>query len=464
VGGLCNIRGITGVAAVEQAVVNPEPWSIHPMARLVSLLLMATLIVLLGITFYQVVPLFLAAVLAMLCQPVYRKILAWTGHRTALASGLTTAAALLLILVPALLGTIAATKQMYTLAQSTLAGREWRSATTLLRERLDFDRLAAMASQFTGEEVTPEAMQRELDERLRAAAVALAQKTLGFVGSTLTLLGNALSILVGSMIFGVALYYFLGDGPALIQGAIDLIPVHREYQQQLLTQFQQAVRAVVLATFSAALGQGIATGIGMSLTGFHHFFLVTILATVTALIPLLGTWLVWGPYVVWLACTDHWGQAAFLAIYGAAFVGLLDNVIRTYVLQSNVKLHPLLAFVSVLGGIQVMGLWGVFIGPIVASCLHALVKIFNAELVAFSHERTGKKSTAAGATAVELLPAADSGAAAANATADSAHQVKTPSPAPNVDGTPREKTPSQSDPSADNGDAVPAKPRSAEPN
>jgi hypothetical protein len=59
------------------------------------------------------------------------------------------------------------------------------------------------------------------------------------------------------------------------------------------------------------------------------------------------------------------------------------------VLHSNVKLHPLLAFVSVLGGIQVMGLWGIFIGPIVASCLHALIKIFNTEIVAFSEERQG---------------------------------------------------------------------------
>src|SRR5205823_3324144 len=61
-----------------------------------------------------------------------------------------------------------------------------------------------------------------------------------------------------------------------------------------------------------------------------------------------------------------------------------------YVLHTNVKLHPLLAFVSVLGGIQVMGLWGIFIGPIVASCLHALVKIFNSELEAFSAEQQAR--------------------------------------------------------------------------
>jgi hypothetical protein len=70
-------------------------------------------------------------------------------------------------------------------------------------------------------------------------------------------------------------------------------------------------------------------------------------------------------------------------------VGILDNVVRAYVLNSDTKLHPLLAFISVLGGLQVLGLWGVFIGPIVASCLHALVQIFNHELVELSRERFG---------------------------------------------------------------------------
>jgi hypothetical protein len=112
-----------------------------------------------------------------------------------------------------------------------------------------------------------------------------------------------------------------------------------------------------------------------------------VLAILSALIPMLGTWLVWGPCAVWLWWNGQWWQAILLAVYGVAVVGMLDNVVRTYVLNSNTKLHPLLAFISVLGGLQAMGLWGVFIGPTVASCLHALVKIFNHELGALSRER-----------------------------------------------------------------------------
>src|SRR6478672_13086274 len=114
------------------------------MARLVSLLLMGAVIVMLGLTFYQVMapflmPLFLAGVLAMLCQPIYRRFLVWTKNRTPLAAGLTTCAVLLIILVPLTLGIVGAAKQLYTLAQTRLAhsklkGSDWTEVTRAIRE------------------------------------------------------------------------------------------------------------------------------------------------------------------------------------------------------------------------------------------------------------------------------------------------------------------------------------------
>jgi hypothetical protein len=89
-----------------------------------------------------------------------------------------------------------------------------------------------------------------------------------------------------------------------------------------------------------------------------------------------------------------------------------------------VKLHPLLAFVSVLGGIQVMGLWGIFIGPIVASCLHALIKIFNTELVAFSEEKQGRPTPD---ESTLPLPAGGSETASADVKLDG-QQTTVPSP------------------------------------
>lgn len=499
------------------------------MARLVSLILLATLIVFLAITFFQVLapfilPLFLAGVLAMLCQPIQRRFLKLTGQRSAWAAGLTTATVLTMLLVPLAAGMTAATTQLYTLTQYMLDSPRWSDAVRIVKtelqskhsvkqveevtgQRLDLvewrdqmnarrrvdqllgeylkrtgktiefpppeklDKLPADDPQFTAlvkelsektstaltaeefrkelaakraiddllaraqkqvetpldaEEldrqlqvrlffegattrlnkvlpspVDSEKLQDEVQNRIKDVSQAVVSRTLGAVGNTLGLVGQFVSFLISLITFVIAFFYFLADGPALLQAAQNLVPVDREYQRQLLVQFEQAVRAVVLATFAAALGQGIATGTAMYFLVSDRFVFMLLLSTVSALVPLLGTWLVWGPGAVWLAWNGHWASAAFLAAYGAFFVGTLDNVIRTYVLQSNVKLHPLLAFVSILGGLQVMGLWGLFIGPIVASCLYALVNIFNTELKAFSQE----KFSAAGLTNTPSPPA-----------------------------------------------------------
>lgn len=373
------------------------------MARYVSLALLAALVIFLGITFFQVIapflmPLFLAGVTALLSQPLFRRLLRWTGNRTKLAAGLTTLTLVASVLLPLLLGTYLATVQLYGFARDTLGSPKWKEAVEAVWSQLDID----LAIERFGPWFKPELADKNLTDDQRAALatevkhdteakirdgiMALTKRTFSVAASGLSALGEAMSMAVSLVMYLIALYFFLADGPALVASGEAMIPLHRDYTRELLTQFNHVVRAVVLATFAAALAQGLALGIGLQIAGFGHFFLLSFLATLAALIP-LGTLLVWGPCAVWMACTGHWGWAIFLAVYGAGFVGTLDNVIRTYVLQSNVTLHPLLAFVSVLGGLQLMGFWGVFIGPVVAALLHGLIKIFNAELVALSQER-----------------------------------------------------------------------------
>ena len=203
------------------------------------------------------------------------------------------------------------------------------------------------------------------------------------------LLSTTVAVLIGLTIYVIALYYFLADGPDLLASAEKLIPVHVDYQREMLHEFATAVRSVVIATFMAAIAQGIATTVALEMFGFGHMFAILILATIFSLIPLAGAWIVWGPFAIWLFAGGHWIQGLVLTTYGIVVIGMLDNLVRAYVLNTDTKLHPLLALVSVLGGIETLGLWGVFIGPIVASCLYALVRIFNTELFALSRERFG---------------------------------------------------------------------------
>ena len=374
------------------------------MARVVSLSVLTTLIIFLGITFYQVVapfllPLFLAGVLTILSHPLFQFFARKTNDRTRVAAGLTTATVMLLILTPLLVGIVLAALQLYDLATDRTTVTRWVGSIQEFRQTWgdeEFDqRVLDWLEPFIEDEIDVqdfherrEAFEQRLTENAVESLRLLAGRTLGLASATtLGFLGGLVGALIGFVMFGIALYYFLADGPALLEAAESLIPVHAEYQRQLVRKFEKVVRAVVMATLVSAIAQGLATATLLYVAGIHHFFIFFIITTCTAVIPLAGTWVVWGPCAVWMVWQGHWVAALFVAVIGAVVIGTMDNVIKTYVLHSDAKLHPLLAFISVLGGLKAMGLWGVFIGPIVASCLHALVQIFNVELKALSEER-----------------------------------------------------------------------------
>lgn len=350
-------------------------------------------------------PLFLAAVVAMVSQPILKYFVKRTNGHVRIAAGITTGLIVSAILVPLCVGIFLGSLQLFTTVVNTLDEANWNKTVQTVRQKVEisndkFHQFIEWSEQYLENEVNltqngenhnhSASVDEFLRKNLQSALVPITRRSLGVAASTVGMLGGLFSALIAWVMFIIALYYFLADGHSLIDSTQSLIPVHVEYQKKLIDQFQKVVRAVVLATFLAAIGQGLTTALALSVVGFDHFIVFLILATVTSMVPLLGSWLIWAPCAGWLIYQGHWGSAIFLIAIGTLVVGTMDNVIRTYVLQSDAKLHPLLAFVSVLGGLQMMGLWGVFIGPIVASCLHALVQIFNAELKAYSQEKFQK--------------------------------------------------------------------------
>lgn len=400
------------------------------MNRSISLLVLLALLVILGATFYQFVapfllPLFLAAVLAIVCQPVYLWLLQRCGEkRRWLAAGLTTAGVVSLVLIPALIGTMVAATQLvsftrtYLSAETIAESRLWKEVlepaiakVSVFVPQAASSTVASEADAITENEraevprPTPaahytEIIRQQLASNAEGVAKSLAGTTLQLASSTV---GAFVSLTIASGMLLLAFFFFLQDGPELIAAAEDLIPVPLEHQRELCLRFTKVTRAVVLATFLAAFTQGLATALALQVLGFGHFLVFLVVATISALVPVAGTWIVWVPCAGWLAVQGHWGAAIGLTIWGAGVVGVLDNVVRTYVLQSDAELHPLLAFVSVLGALQVMGLWGIFIGPIVASCFSALLQIFNQELKEYAQD-TAQKGLMVAAPIVATVP------------------------------------------------------------
>lgn len=185
------------------------------------------------------------------------------------------------------------------------------------------------------------------------------------------------SFLVSMFVFIIALYYLLRDGEALRNALIELSPLKDSDDRSIARRLETAVNSVIKGTVSIALLQGLVAAMGFVIFGLPNSALWGTVAAIAALIPGVGTALVFAPAVAYLALTGSVGAAIGLGIWGAVAVGGIDNIVRPYLIGSGTRLHPLPVLLSVLGGITFFGPVGIFLGPLSVAFFFALLSIYS---------------------------------------------------------------------------------------
>lgn len=234
---------------------------------------------------------------------------------------------------------------------------------------------------------------REYANPTTADVETMTNNVLGYVQPRLLSITGATGAFVVKMIFAsiilvVATFFFLHDGPSMIKTIMYLSPLDDAYEQELLLEFDRISRAVVLATVLSAIVQGMTAGIGYYFAGVDYLFLLIMLTTVFAMVPFVGPAVIWIPVCLYLGLyEDRMLAACVLAVWGVAIVGTIDNVVKALVLHGQSQLHPLLALLSVLGGVQTLGPVGIVVGPMVVAMLQTLLSILQRELLHFDEHR-----------------------------------------------------------------------------
>jgi predicted PurR-regulated permease PerM len=136
------------------------------------------------------------------------------------------------------------------------------------------------------------------------------------------------------------------------------------------------VRAVVFGLLGTALVQGLIAGVGFALFGVPSPVALGALTALASLVP-AGPALVWIGAAIWLFTGGHTGAAIGMTVYGALLVSSIDNVLRPLLIsRSPQRIHFLVVFFGVLGGLSAFGMLGLFVGPVLLSVALALVAEF----------------------------------------------------------------------------------------
>lgn len=178
----------------------------------------------------------------------------------------------------------------------------------------------------------------------------------------------------------IAAFYFFRDGRYFTEYLVRLSPLRDSYDERIIGRLAVAVRSVAVGTVFVALVQGVLTAIGLGIFGFDRAILWGCIAAVGALVPGLGTSLVFVPAVLYLVFTGAHLTAVFVAIWGMLAVGLIDNLLGPYVMSRGNKVHPFLILLSVLGGMALFGPIGFVLGPVTLSLFLVLIEIYHSHI------------------------------------------------------------------------------------
>lgn len=175
----------------------------------------------------------------------------------------------------------------------------------------------------------------------------------------------------------LTLFYFLRDKRLIIKTIKSFVPLSQSETDKMFSRIGNTIYATIYGTFAVSLVQGILGGLMFWMLGIPAPVLWGTVMFLTSLIPVLGSPVVWIPAAIYLALTGDWGKALILAGWGLFVIGSVDNLLYPILVGDKLRLHPLLVFFSVLGGLALIGAAGLVLGPVAVVITSMLAEVWR---------------------------------------------------------------------------------------
>ncbi len=333
-------------------------------------LLLSTSFLMVELFWTFITPIVLALVLISVFSPLYRRILRiCRGHKHA--------AAFIVMIGIVLVVSIPFSFFITLLSRQAFLYYETTQSTNLFGDLL---------SNFSS--------QHPLIEKIHSMAASLgidisAEKILGTMTHIVSSFGlmvyenlsqlasNALSVVFNFVITMLLVYTFFVTGSDLKQYLMDLSPLPIEEKERLVRQFNEISRAVFVSNGIVSITEGILGGLGFYLFGLGPAFFWGVVIAFSAFLPVVGAFIVVIPTALVLAMKGHVGMAGIFLLYNICYLGVLELVVKPRLIGGKNRLNVVFVLLSVLGGIQLFGVLGIFYGPLVVTMFLSLIEIYK---------------------------------------------------------------------------------------
>jgi predicted PurR-regulated permease PerM len=305
-----------------------------------------------------------AAVLAVVFFPLHKRIRERVGSASG-AAGISTLLVVVLILLPATFITIAVVRELLGAADNVQVGLErFSGASTIPLLGWAIEKAGAYV------EIDPIAAQQFIAERMKTWGGALAASTLGVVG-------GAVGAVVQMVLVVFTLFYMFRDGDRIRSAVYEALPLQRIQMHDITVRTKEVIAATIYGVLVIAAIQGVLGTIIFTILGLPSPLLWGVVMFFLSMIPMAGAFLVWVPAAIYLAVSGTYVKALILVVWGILVIGTIDNVLSPRLVGRRARLHELLIFFGVLGGIEVFGVLGLVLGPVLVAVTLALLEMMR---------------------------------------------------------------------------------------
>ena len=314
-------------------------------------------------------PIVTAAILAILFYPLFVRLRGITGNRNW--------GAFLSLMILFIVLAASTALMSFVIEREVVGTYSWFKDNTAARDGWTdafsgwADKAAGWIGFRTG--ISPDVIRDAALTRLDQASTAIIKQ----LGNLLASIGT---ITVSVVLTFFTLFFFLRDGRQLVNHFARLLPLQNDQTEQIINEIQLSIQANVVGVLTVGAVQGLLLGIAFWMLGVPSPLLWALVTGACSLVPFFGATLVWAPGAAYLFLIGSWVKGLILLGWGAGIVSLSDNVVRPWVVSERLKLSPAILFFALLGGVEMFGPLGIFLGPVTVSVAMSLGKMLMNEL------------------------------------------------------------------------------------
>ncbi len=188
---------------------------------------------------------------------------------------------------------------------------------------------------------------------------------------------NMLAFFINFFLMLLVIYYLLVDGGRLVSFIVDLSPLPNNQDQILLKKFKDMAGAILIGNGAGGLIQGLAGGVVFSIFGLPSPFLWGVIMGLLAFLPIIGIGIVFIPAAIYLFLKGRVAASIFFIVFYVVLSGGVEYLFKPKLVGQRVKMHTLLVFLAIIGGLKLFGILGIVYGPLVITAFLTLTDIYR---------------------------------------------------------------------------------------